>query len=126
MRPFVPSDRVKAELDSALEGYEGREDEDALLSRLSKRFQKDGLIADKDDFLEVVKRKAARSLGHARKNPVATIRERTRRAFDLALRDEIVQAPDLLGILKGVKTRTATTLLTFYDPARFTVMDVNV
>lgn len=113
------------ELDDALREYESRGKEDADLERLSKKFQRDGCIADREDFLEIVKWKAQRSLGYARRNHVSAIREATKLAFDLAPRGQTKEALDALGRLKGVKTRMATAILTFYNHERFTVMDPN-
>jgi hypothetical protein len=119
-------DGVRVMLDFALGKYEAQEQEDTLLSELSKKFQRDGCIADQRDFLEIVKWKARRALGRARENSSSLIQEKTRQAFEKTSRGQISEALDALAELHGVETRMATALLTFYDPNRFTVMDVNV
>ncbi len=105
------------------------EKEDIKLERLSRVFQQDGQISNVKDFLDVVRWKSPRSLGYAKKNRNhEKLRQITRKAFDLASKEKLVEALKLLssGELKGVGVRMATAMLMFYNPTKFTVLDVNV
>lgn len=53
------------------------------------------------------------------------IEEITREAFKLADQDKVEEAIRLLNKLPRVKTRVASAILTFYDPKKFGVLDVN-
>ncbi len=115
----------RTQLEHALRDYTSTdmENEDSLFGSLPERFQKNGCILERDDFIRVVQWKARRAIGYARANDVEKVQRVTREAFGLASEGLIVKSIIELKELKGVRTRMATALLTFYDPDQFTVMD---
>ena len=74
----------------------------------------------KDEFITIVKWKAARVAGQARRNSEADIINTTRDAF--AAQDACT-AVWIMDSLRGVGIRMASAILTVFDPVRYTVMD---
>lgn len=74
----------------------------------------------KDEFITIVKWKAARVAGQARRNSKIDVEEATRDAF--AAQDACTAAWRM-DSLRGVDVRMASAILTVFDPCRYTVMD---
>jgi len=73
------------------------------------------------DLLEIVRWKAQRALGWAKRNDAPTVESVTKWAFAAPSPCFAVHA---LTYLIGVGVRMATAILTVYDPEKYTVMDV--
>ena len=105
---------------------------DEPLERIHPHLWQDKCVSRRQDWLGggerkgIVGWKAARVLGKA--SWEARVPRDTRAAFSKASKgidEELVSAVDLLDRLPGVGVRMATAILMFYDPDRFSVMDVN-
>ena len=117
-------------LERALRKYNLEWDEP--IGRIHPNLRRDGCVARKEDWVGrgvrkgIIAWKAARILGKATWD--LEIPRTTRRAFELAStgsQDELTKAVELLDDLSGVGVRMATAILMFYDPERYSVMDVN-
>ncbi len=93
---------------------------------LHMRLQRDKAIVKKGDFLDIVEWKSARNMGRARKDVRWGDRhvQLTREAFNHADRGQLKTAIKKLDEIRWVAPRTASAILMFYNPEKFTVMDV--
>ncbi len=105
---------------------------DEPIGRIHPNLRRDRCVALKEDWVGqgdrkgIIAWKAARVLGKATFDE--QIPRVTRKAFARAStgsRDGLVEAVDWLDDLPGVGVRMATAILMFYDPERYSVMDVN-
>src|SRR5439155_4716683 len=105
---------------------------DEPIGRIHPSLQGDRCVARREDWIGqgdrkgIIAWKAARALGTATWDE--QVPRVTRKAFALAStgsRDGLLKAVEMLDDLPGVGVRIATAILMFYDPERFSVMDVN-
>jgi len=104
--------------------------ENQMIKKLSKRFQKDGCIKDLDDFLTIlfwktnnrsdIVGRTKRALKDKLKEDSNYLIEKTREAFNA---DTVLEKIKLLDELDGVGVPVASAILMFYDPERFTIID---
>ena len=106
---------------------------DEPIGRIHPNLERDCCVARKEDWVGqrdrkgIIAWKAARVLGKATWDE--QIPRVTRKAFAHAStgsHDGLVTAVDWLDDLPGVGVRMGTAILMFYDPERYSVMDVNV
>ncbi|MCK4324877.1 MAG: hypothetical protein KAW89_10125 [Armatimonadetes bacterium] len=107
----------KATVESIAKDYP--EEEDDIIFEVHGRVSTDGDLGKKD-FLAIVKWKARRALGWARRNDPETIKLVSRWAFAAPIPGLRAYA---LTCLVGVGVRMASAILIAYDPDNYTVMD---
>ena len=90
------------------------------------RLQRDKAIKGKDDFVDIIDWKSPRNTKRARKQVRWNGRlvQLTEEAFKRADRGQLEMAIEKLDEIPQVAPRTASAILMFYNPEKFTVMDV--
>jgi hypothetical protein len=120
----------RGRLERALRAYDVKWDEP--IEKIHPHLQRDRCVSARADWIGtkenkgIVRWKAARALKRARWS--WKVPDSTREAFALASSGSkrgLVAAVKLLDELPGVGVRMATAILMFYDPGKFSVMDVN-
>lgn len=90
------------------------------ISAAIKKFGLPPPCLTKDILMEIVEWKSPRSIGYASENAEQFIREVTQVSF--AAENEELKI-GVLTLMKGVRYRMASTILHFYSPDRYTIMD---
>lgn len=115
--------RMKERSENRLNDYEGEED---MREQLSKEFQEQGRIQDREKLLDILYWKlnprnyASAENQSKEKDSIEDIKKASGRAFAV---DEAEKSLEALTELAGVGPAVASTILMFYKPEKYTVLD---